>query len=714
MADEFGFRKYRDAILSNLQNQDSLLDLDVMCSDGVLKVHGTVFASLIPALRGLGSLCVEDCSLILPDITTSELSTFLQYLYNTKLKEFNRNAMEILREISSTLGYTDFDMETPQDQILVQELQPVEEVKEVIESHDEPPVKEETKGSSKTSALTLAQINIDSLTDEVLGDNFCDQEGRLVCLVCYRLHGPTDHVRFRAHIREHERADLDRVTITIPGVGKGGPGLRKKVLTDTELEQAFGDLSGLTLVCSKCDKQYPMGDKQGFRKHLSYHNLKEKKYLYQCPKCPLKFTDNSNLKRHIVSIHDRQVFRCLHCDFEDNRKKRLQDHMNNAHNDRVQEETEEMSLVKGESSAVIADLSASDAPLSTFNAADDSDAGVFLDSKRSSPNILQKYSYQCTGCKFRKRKLAGVEDHIKESHPDTPDLPIRKIALRAKDGNEQTFACKLCDASFKKRTLLNQHNYKVHELQLDTEHTCGQCGVSCANLPGLRAHTRAHLAKRFLCANCNKSFLILAQLKDHVDKGVCTEKNRKCSVCNKVFAGKHHLELHMRLHNNERPYECDICKKSFTQNRSLKEHKLTHKSERQFKCQHCDKKFVQKNHLKYHLTSQHSQAVSDIPKHTCKTCGKAFPFPYQLKRHAKTHVNNPHKIANRIPPSILQTVMEEANIADVEILSSGAFPDLSQFSQTPVTVVLPDFPLDAASLTDISNLDLDAAMKSVN
>ena len=58
--------------------------------------------------------------------------------------------------------------------------------------------------------------------------------------------------------------------------------------------------------------------------------------------------------------------------------------------------------------------------------------------------------------------------------------------------------------------------------------------------------------------------------------------------------------------------------------------------------------------------------------------------------------------------------MEEANIADVEILSSGVFPDLSQFSQTPITVVLPDFPLDAASLTDLSNLDLDAAMKNVN
>ena len=185
MAEDPGFRKYRDAILGNLlQHQDSFLDLDVICRDGTLKVHGTVFASLIPALRGLGSICVEDFCVILPDVTTSELSTFLQCLYNTKLEEFNQNAMTILCDISSLLGYTDFDdIKTPEDQIVVQEVKlPLEEVKEKE-------AKEDTK--SKLSSLTLAQINIDSLTDEVLEDNFSDQEGRLVCLVCYKLLGTT-------------------------------------------------------------------------------------------------------------------------------------------------------------------------------------------------------------------------------------------------------------------------------------------------------------------------------------------------------------------------------------------------------------------------------------------------------------------------------------------------------------------------------------------
>ena len=504
--------------------------------------------------------------------------------------------------------------------------------------------------------MNLAVVELDNVTDEVLSDNYSDQEGRLVCLVCYKLHGPLDHKLVRSHVRQHSKHQLEKVSISLPVIGKGGPGLRKKFLTDFELEEIYGDPGGVHLVCNKCDKQVLISDKTAFRKHLAYHNLKEKNYVYRCDKCPSVFKDPSNLKRHVENIHEKQMFRCLHCDFEDNRKRRLEDHLLNAHNDQVQCE-EEPSLDKGEGSAAIADLNAAndlDDSLATFNTSESS-SNVFLNKKNKSPNILQKYSYQCTGCKFRKRKMAAVEEHIKEHHSellqdtDSPQLFIKKIALKSKDISDQTYFCRICEASFKKRTLLNQHNFKVHHIQLDTDFACDQCGIVCANLPGLKAHVRTHQTKRFLCGTCNKSFLILSQLKDHVDKGVCLPENRKCNVCSKIFSGKHHLEMHMRLHTNEKPFTCNICEKSFSQKRSLKEHLLTHNAERHFKCEICDKKFVQKNHLKYHLASQHSDVASDVAKHACPTCGKMFPFPFQLKRHQKTHVKN--SVAAKEDPS---------------------------------------------------------------
>ena len=40
--------------------------------------------------------------------------------------------------------------------------------------------------------LNLGKVEIDVIGDEVLTQNFCDQEGRLVCLVCYKIMGPSE------------------------------------------------------------------------------------------------------------------------------------------------------------------------------------------------------------------------------------------------------------------------------------------------------------------------------------------------------------------------------------------------------------------------------------------------------------------------------------------------------------------------------------------
>ena len=145
---------------------------------------------------------------------------------------------------------------------------------------------------------------------------------------------------------------------------------------------------------------------------------------------------------------------------------------------------------------------------------------------------------------------------------------------------------------------------------MKTDFGCDQCGIKCANLPGLKAHQRGHIEKMFLCGSCNKSFLVLAHLKEHVERGSCLLENRKCKLCHKVYSDRIRLELHMRVHNNLKPFPCTVCEKAFTQKRSLKEHLLTHDTVRHYECRHCEKKFVQKNHLKYHLASQHAETTA--------------------------------------------------------------------------------------------------------
>ena len=429
MAKDPGFDRYKNAILDCL-SRANISDLEVKCSDGNIMVPGLVLASVCSFFNCVEPSSFEDCVLILPDLTREKVALFVRVLCGRDLEAVSGPNIRIIQDVTQVLRCsvdlshcvsTSADLIPQPPDLQSQdncsaEPERLKDSDEIDSSSSGPAIPSETgeaggsAGSGSSSGmktkqqqctLNLAVVDLDQVTDEVLSDNYSDQEGRLVCLVCYKLHGPLEQKLFRHHVKEHTKHQLERMTITLPVIGKGGPGLRKKFLTDFELEDIYCDLSGGYLVCRKCDKHVPVTDKTIFRKHLTYHNLKEKNYVYRCDKCPSVFKDPSNLKRHVENIHEKQVFRCLHCDFEDNRKKRLEDHLINAHNDQVQCE-EEPSLYKGEGSAAIADLTATnDTSLATFNTAD-SASNVFVNNQaRRGPNILQKYSYQCTGCKFR-------------------------------------------------------------------------------------------------------------------------------------------------------------------------------------------------------------------------------------------------------------------------------------------------------------------------
>lgn len=678
--------RFCKAILSGLSEAQTKVehcDLEVLVRDGALTVPGMVVGAICPFLRShlsTGGPSLSEICLQVPDITLGEMQLFLSCLLSPDqdslvLPDIVSTLVRVAGVLGANLRAASTEAERLGHSTGVEESANFKKnlTKEVVGREERSPSSNSLQlpssgardvirlrpdssdqmdnlgssqqvGSSKC-LFTLSSVDLEKVTDDVLTENFSDQLGRLVCLVCYKILGPSDFPAYRSHVASHEARQLEKITIIMPDIGRGGPGLKKKFVTDYELDSLYSDSSGLFLQCPKCERRTTVGEKASFRKHLTYHTHREKNYLYQCPKCPNIFSDPSNLKRHVQSIHEKQVFRCLHCDFEDTRKKRLEDHLVNAHGDKVAGD-EEICLDKGEGAEAIADLTVNEPSLPSFESSE-AEPGtvqseeVFSSPKRSSPNNMQRYSYQCTGCKFRKRRLATVELHVQEAHPDTPGLLVRKIALKCRQIEEPNFSCKICHGiSFKKKTLLNQHNLRVHNLQVDTaEFVCPQCGIRCANLPGLKAHQRGHLAKRYLCGSCSKSFLGLNQLKDHVDKGACLLENRQCGVCYKVYSDKVRLELHMRTHTNVKPFPCTICEKSFTQKRSLKEHLLTHDTVRHFECTHCLKKFVQKNHLKYHLASQHKDLVGGElgQRHQCLVCSKVFPFPYQLKKHSMIH-----------------------------------------------------------------------------
>uniref|UniRef100_A0A8C1FN51 Zinc finger and BTB domain-containing protein 41 n=1 Tax=Cyprinus carpio carpio TaxID=630221 RepID=A0A8C1FN51_CYPCA len=263
-----------------------------------------------------------------------------------------------------------------------------------------------------------------------------------------------------------------------------------------------------------------------------------------------------------------------------------------------------------------------------------------------------------------------------EEHSQTTNVfPEGLAPVMIQSANKKTLKCPKCDKTFDRIGKYESHT-RVHTgekpFQCDI---CLQCYSTKSNLT---VHKKKHdtdspvQRKEHKCPFCNKLHASKKTLSRHVKRfhpdhlqEFLTQKKKKsegwkCDICHKSFSRRPHLEEHMILHSQDKPFKCaycddyfksrfarlkhqekfhlgpfpcDICGRQFNDTGNRKRHiECTHGGKRKWTCYLCGKSVRERTTLREHL-----RIHSGEKPHLCSICGQSFRHGSSYRLHLRIH-----------------------------------------------------------------------------
>lgn len=177
--------------------------------------------------------------------------------------------------------------------------------------------------------------------------------------------------------------------------------------------------------------------------------------------------------------------------------------------------------------------------------------------------------------------------------------------------------CLECSKSFTSKINLKNHKLAIHDKKFPFTCPFPGCDKRYSVKTRLNVHLKIHKEERpFKCETCGKHFLMKGDLKTH-QKFHSNERPYKCTICDKAYKSKVHLKDHIQIiHDKVKKYQCEICGRKFGKSSGLKAHLRTHTGEKRFKCEvpDCDKYFSEKGNMLMHYR-RHIKKIGNVHLH---------------------------------------------------------------------------------------------------
>lgn len=258
--------------------------------------------------------------------------------------------------------------------------------------------------------------------------------------------------------------------------------------------------------CPSCDyKTYKA------RKIAEHYRIRHSDEMINCVYCTFKCKYMLNMMQHLVTEHnvllkDKKIYQCDQCNYRTVRVEHFKKH------------TDEHGGIDRRVNCSVC--------FKTFA------TNATLEAHVKNVHIRVK-SFQCPRCEFCSHSAASLRNHLYTAHKVVPEradgmydqvykcahcdyshiyerIVCRHISL--KHSNQEQFTCKICDASFKNKSQLDDH-HTTHDERIEVESPLSQCQVC-----GFTTSSDEVLADHFANKHANMTQIVLDPSDEAVKK----------------------------------------------------------------------------------------------------------------------------------------------------------------------------------------------------